>query len=142
MDYYYPKNITAHNSDRNYQVNIDAYGFPVTVDEPVASGGGGKAPDPGAHLLMALGACTCITLKMYAQRKGWPMEDAIIEMNMLKTGEPGEKHTVYRWIELKGELDDTQRSRLLEIANHCPIHRLLRDGMNIITVLKPAEGRA
>lgn len=94
---------------------------------------GHAGPDPHELLLSSLGACTAITLGLYAQRKGWVIEETHVVLNILSEG--GTPHTtrIERDIELLGALDHEQRLRLLDIANACPIHKLLRGTVDIET---------
>jgi putative redox protein len=79
---------------------------------------------PGAHelLLAALGACTATTVRMYAERKGWALDDVIVSLTRSKDGETT---TIARTIEIHGAIDAEQHARLLEIAARCPVHRTL-----------------
>lgn len=104
----------------------------LLTDVSIAEGGDGLAPDPHALLDSALGACTALTVKLYAARKGWPLENADVEITHEES--PGH-YRLQRRITLRGALTDEQRERLLEIANKCPIHRVLTGEINIDTAL-------
>lgn len=104
----------------------------VISDAEVSAGGEGKGPSPHELLAGALGACTSMTLQMYAGRKGWKLVDAETTVGESKDGQT----TVFtRNIRLVGELDDAQKARLLEIANACPIHKILAGKIEIRTGL-------
>lgn len=95
-------------------------------------GGDDLAPNPHALLDAALGACTALTLKLYAERKQWPLVNADVVITHEET--PGH-YRLQRVITLQGALSEEQRSRLLEIANKCPIHRVLTGEIAIDTAL-------
>lgn len=94
-------------------------------DEPPDKGGGNLGPDPTRLLLSSLGACTVITLQMYAARKQWPLVSVEVELQFNPAGKPQSGTDITRRITLRGELDEAQRARLLQIANACPIHNVL-----------------
>ena len=97
------------------------------MDEPPHQGGDGTAPTPMQALLAALGGCTAITLKMYSARKGWPLEDVDVRVTMVD-GARGEPNRWQQHVTLKGDLDEEQRERLMQIAGRCPVHRALEGG--------------
>ena len=99
------------------------------MDEPPELGGEGTAPTPMQLLVAALGGCTAVTLKMYCARKAWPLEDVDVRVT-LETGKPGEPGRWTQHVTLKGDLDEKQRERLMQIAGKCPVHRVL-EGENV-----------
>lgn len=122
--------------------SISAGRHALTADEPAALGGGGKGPTPYDLLLASLGACTTMTLRMYADRKKWPLARASVALRHEKIHaedcahcetKDGKLDRITRKIALDGDLDDEQRSRLLEIADKCPIHRTLHSEVIIET---------
>jgi len=114
--------ITSHIGATPYQVTHRNDRFDWLADEPTEEGGGDTGPAPFELLLSSLGACTSITLKMYAARKGWALTEVDVSLT-LASDDIGS--TIERRITLHGELDDAQRARLLQIANACPVHKLL-----------------
>jgi putative redox protein len=95
-------------------------------------GGGDAGPQPHDFLLAALGACTSMTVKMYAERKGWPLRSVEVKLSQAKEGDV---HVMKRQVRLEGDLDAEQRTRLLEIANKCPVHKTLTGHLRIETDL-------
>ncbi|MFV3308216.1 OsmC family protein [Pseudomonas sp. NY15181] len=106
-----------------YQVKLSDGEHAWLGDVPAGLGGGDTGPSPHQLLLSALGACTSITVAMYAQRKGIPLESIDVQLSVLQE-RPGQTE-IGRDIHLCGALTDEQRTRLLEIANACPIHKVL-----------------
>ncbi|MCR5881014.1 OsmC family protein [Phenylobacterium sp. J367] len=117
-----------------FQVEVRTGEACFLADEPEAVGGLGSGPTPYELLASALGACTAMTVRMYAGRKGWPLEDVTVRLLHRRPGPQARDHFA-REIVLKGALTDDQRSRLLEIANRCPVHQTLERGAEIVTVL-------
>ena len=126
----------AQSTDTPYRVTLsDPQGHLWHADEPASLGGGETAPTPSQLLLSALGACTTITLQMYAQRKQWPLTGVKVELAYNPDGKPEAGTDISRRIELLGELDEAQRRRLLLAANACPIHKVLTGEVRIDTAL-------
>ncbi|KPP87206.1 MAG: putative redox protein YhfA [Rhodobacteraceae bacterium HLUCCA08] len=113
----------------------------LAADEPADMGGTDKAPSPYGLLAAGLGACTSMTIRIYARRKGWPLEGVSVDVSHAKThatdaADPGGKIDRFtRVIRLDGDLDDDQRARLLQIADKCPVHRTLERANRIETSL-------
>jgi putative redox protein len=103
-------------------------------DEPIAQGGKGLGPDPYSYLLASLGSCTAITLKMYADRKGWKLDGVAIKLSLERN--PENRSTVFtREITISSKLDQEQEIRLHQIAKACPVSKILEGNITIDTVL-------
>lgn len=123
--------VTATIGRDRYATHIDAGGHAMTVDEPEKLGGANAGPAPYDLLLASLGACTAITLRMYADRKQWPLES--VEVSLRLTGGVEDRRIV-RTIAPKG-LDAEQAARLADIAERTPVTLTLRSGIAIDTSL-------
>jgi putative redox protein len=131
--------VTAVNGTTPYVVNLgDPQGHQWLADEPLDSGGGNKGPSPTLLLLSSLGACTAMTVRIYATRKGWPLTGAEVRLEFNPEGTPAEGTDIRRTITLQGDLSDEQRERLLDVANKCPLHKVLTGGIRIHSSLTPA----
>jgi putative redox protein len=124
---------TAHIGDTPWRTEIVVGGHALVADEPVALGGQGAGPAPYDLLLASLGACTAITLKMYAARKDWPL--SALDVDVRLTGS-GDARRVERTLRIAG-LDDAQRARLADIAERTPVTLTLKAGLAIDTQLAP-----
>lgn|SRR5512145_902065 len=114
----------------------------LSADEPVTVGGNDGGPGPYDFLLIALGACTSMTVRLYARRKEWPLEQVIVRLRHAKIHaedcadcetRAGMLDAIERDIEFVGAIDAEQRQRLLEIADKCPVHRTLTSEIKIRT---------
>jgi putative redox protein len=119
----------------------------LIADEPAELGGGDAGPNPYELLLMSLGACTAMTLRLYARRKQWPLQRIAVRLShsRIHAADCAECETktgfidrIERAIDLAGPLDAAQRARLLEIADMCPVHRTLTHEISIRTELGQA----
>lgn len=137
--------LVVRTGRRGYQTEIIANGHRLIADEPIALGGADTGPTPYDYLVAALGACTSMTLRMYADRKGWPLESIVVRLRHHKIHaeecrdcetKGGEIDYIEREIELAGTLDQEQRTRLLSIADRCPVHRTLHSEIKIKSTLK------
>jgi putative redox protein len=124
----------ARIGETNYAVDIRAGGrHPLRSDEPAAVGGADAGPGPFSLVMSGLCACTAITLRMYAQRKGWLLQAVEVDASITRTGDANH---VERSIGLHGELDEAQKARLLEISEKTPVTLALKGGMAIHTRLR------
>ena len=120
----------------HYATTIDAGGHTIVADEPQSNGGADAGPAPYDLLLAALSACTAITLKMYADRKQWPLKSATVELHFSRAADKTER--IDRTLRLEGDLGEEQRARLADIAERTPVTLTLKRGLPILTTLAPA----
>ena len=121
---------TATIGQDRYRTTITVEGHELVADEPASRGGADVGPAPYDLLLASLGACTAITLSMYAERKGWPLERLTVDLAMLALPEPRIRRTLH----VTG-LDDAGRARLAEVAEKTPVTLTLKHGIAIETRL-------
>ena len=126
--------ISAHIGKELYKTEIKSATHTIIADEPATVGGKDLGLAPRELLASSLAACTTITLRMYSDRKSWDLTDVTVEVNF-EWDEDKSKSVINRKIALFGTLDDTQRERLLKIANNCPIHKILSNPIEISTLL-------
>ncbi len=145
--------VVARGPETGFRTEIDAAGHPLVADEPRRVGGTDTGPGPYGLVLAGLGACTAMTLRLYADRKKWPLRRADVRLQHSKVyakdcadagdgapapaGKPGTLDRIERRVHLHGDLSPEQRARLLEIADKCPVHRTLESKVCIDTVLAP-----
>ena len=118
----------------DYHVAIRTGGHELSADEPAANGGGDSGPSPFGLLLSGLVSCTAITLRMYAQRKGWALDSIEVEARY-DVAHDGTR-TILRTITLPAGLDEEARTRLAAIAEKTPVTKAVRAGTPIATALK------
>lgn len=120
-----------------YAQDIISGNHRLFADEPVSVKGADIGPSPYEYLCAALAACTSMTLRMYAERKDWPLEHVSVQVEHKRRndGQNMPRDFFCREITLKGDLDTAQRERLLEIANKCPVHRTLENGSDVECLL-------
>lgn len=126
---------TAHlaSGTAKYEQKIRVRGHEIVSDEPVAEGGADAGASPYGLLASALASCTAITLRMYADRKGWTLGHIEIDVSIDRT-DAGDGETITRTIHFAPELTAEQRTRLLEIAEKTPVTKTIRRGTPITTV--------
>lgn len=128
--------IVRENGHGRYQQEVIAGQHRLLADEPVSVGGADAGPAPFDYLMAGLGACTSMTLRMYAERKGIALRQVSVALVHDKTTIDGvARDRVRRTITLDGDLRPEERARLLEIANKCPVHRALSQPVAIETEL-------
>lgn len=140
------KEVLVRLDNKGYTTEIMVRHHGLVADEPESVGGNDFGPSPYELVSAGLGACTAMTLQMYARRKKWDLQQVKVHLEHYKDytedmmggeDEPqGKIDHFERILELEGDLDDDQRARLLEIANRCPVHRTLTEDVKIITKLK------
>jgi putative redox protein len=144
-----PRETVVHGSASGFAQEIVVGSHRLPADEPAALGGTDTGPTPYDLLACALGACTSMTLALYARRKRWPLEAVTVRLRHSKIHaadcadcetKDGMLDRIECDVELHGGLTDEQRTRLLEIANKCPVHRTLTSEIEIRTRLLQDAG--
>lgn len=127
---------TAENTGEIYTTELKANQHFLIADELPEVGGKDKGPAPGDYLCMALASCKVITLRMYAQRKNFKIDVIKVKADLVKgTDMESGSNTFFCEIEIKGDITDEQKTRMLEIAKACPVDRLLRKPSEIVSLL-------
>jgi putative redox protein len=135
--------ITVTETGRGkYQVEARVNRSAILLDEPVSAGGLGSGPNPYDLLAAALGACTTMTIRLYANHKGWPLKHVQTAVRHSRTNLNAQDRFELD-IALEGDLTAEQRARILEIAERCPVHLTLTRGSEVAAKLMPlSEARA
>lgn len=127
--------------NESFKTTLTAGKHELTADESAnVEGGNDEGPDPYDYLLMGLGSCTLMTVKMYANRKGWPVKDLYLEMRHNKShatdcqnceNSSSKIDVIEKELIVKGDLSQEQMDKLLEISKKCPVHRTLESDIQI-----------
>ncbi len=134
--------VVITEKDHNFTLNVVSDSHYWLADEPLGVGGQNLGPDPYEHLLAALGACTVMTLRMYAKHKKLPVEDISVSLSHNKNYhedcqncEEKDVHVelITRQIKIIGDISEEQRQRLLAIADKCPVHKTLHSKLKVVT---------
>lgn len=126
----------AENTGGIYKTELRIDQHVLITDEPIGVGGKDEGPAPGSLLCMSLASCKVITLRMYAQRKGWNLTSIKIKVSLVKGADTTTgNNTFYCQIFLNGDITAEQKTRLMEIAKACPIQKLLEKPSDIISTL-------
>jgi putative redox protein len=137
--------IVSETGDGKFTQTVRTGDHHLVADEPRSVGGDDLGPGPYDFVLAGLGACTSMTVRMYAERKGWPLERVTVGLRHKKIHaedcadcetKTGKLDEIERWLAFEGDLDDDQRARLLEIADKCPVHRTLTHEVKIRSTLR------
>ena len=137
-----PPHVIVRGGATGFPQQIQVGAHQLSADEPIESGGTDTGPSPYDLLLAALGSCTSMTIGLYARRKNWPLQEVVVSLwhSKIHAADCAECETregkidrIEREIQLIGSLTSEQRSKLMEIADKCPVHRTLTSEINIRT---------
>lgn len=133
--------LTVHltSAPERYAQHVRTGRHTFLADEPASLGGADAGPAPYALVLSGLGACTSITLRMYAERKGWELGEVKVDLAIVRDGDV---ETIERTIHIAGQLTDEQRTRLAEIAEKTPVTKTIKRGTMIATSFATTSGQA
>jgi putative redox protein len=135
--------LTVRTGAAGFRTDVRAGKHTFVADEPLAVGGTDAGPTPYDYLVGALGACTAMTIRMYAGRKGWPLEEVVVRLRNARShaadcedceAKPVGIGRLERRIDLSGPLTGDQRRRLLAVADRCPVKQTLGHGIEIVAV--------
>ncbi len=123
-----------------YRTEVRADNHLVIADEPLDIGGQDLGMNPNQLLLASLGTCTAMTLRMYADRKKWDVEKISVNLTLdIVKGDDQQTTYIKRHISIEGNVNDEQKQRMLEIADSCPLHRMLKNPLVITSNLLPGS---
>jgi putative redox protein len=140
--------VVARTAGGAYRTEVTVGRHTFVADEPLSAAGGDTGPTPYDYLLGALGACTAMTIRMYAARKKWPLDDVVVRLRGATSyavdcenceAQPVGVRRIERQIELNGSLTDEQHQRLLAIADRCPVKQTFERGLQIVAAVEPAS---
>ncbi|ARV07897.1 osmotically inducible protein OsmC [Polaribacter sp. SA4-10] len=124
-------------TNKNYLAEAKTRNHFLTIDEPVASGGGDNGPTPVEYLLTAVGGCVSITLRMYAERKGWDVGKITVNVSQKEeVTSDGIKKWLEEDISFENEITEDQRKRLLVIAGKCPVAKMVKGETTIVSSIQ------
>lgn len=135
MEYLLENNIEGQIGTQKYLCTIFWRNGKLVMDEPENVGGRDLGPDPFSTFLASLAGCTLSTLRMYIDRKEWDIPEIKISLNLSQETEPALKTTIYRSISFTENISEEQKERLLNIAEKCPVSKLLKGNITINTTL-------
>lgn len=133
--------VTARIGPDGFRTEVEVRSHGLIADEPVQLKGTDRGPTPYEYLLSALGSCMAMTLRIYADRKAWPLEGVVVRLRSARSHEkdcedcakvPVGINRIERSLDLSGPLTDEQRTRLLEIADRCPVKQTLEREVQIV----------
>jgi putative redox protein len=139
----HPNEVEVRLGASGFRAEISARGHTLVADEPLAFGGTDEGPTPYDYLTAALGACTAMTIRIFADRRGWPLEGVTVRLIHSRIHEKDCERCdvqavgidqISRRIELSGALTEEQRAGLLRIAERCPVEQTLARGIRVVTL--------
>jgi len=138
------RNIVVNSGLSAYVQDISIGPHELFADEPTEAGGTDAGPNPYELVMAGLGACTSMTVRMYAERRNWPLENVQVELRFSRihavdcndcSRRKGIVNRIEKQITFIGDLSEVQRQRLLQVANSCPVHRVLSRAIEITSTL-------
>jgi putative redox protein len=122
--------VQAQINRSHYRTIVKIDNHTLISDEPVTAGGANEGPNPQGLLLASLGSCTAITLRMYIDRKMWVVDEITVNLQLFKVNGAT---LIEKQLNFKGDLSDSQKKRLVQIADACPVHKMLTGKISIET---------